>query len=297
MNSLPANGLLHRDAEGDGRSSWVFFDARPHVLGNKRRTLKGLQGWHDWIHTTDGLADPSSRAGGHFEEIPLRHQRSCHTEDSSRLHDSILVLKQLVSEAECKQLIAAADQWCSSSESSTAGLCRIQCHPDGINLDGCTHALSHAILTRALWTLEHLEPELCAELFPDATNLCDFWFRFSGDEPMLNRYTSGGVFEPHQDGHALTVLVPLSTSGVDFQGGGTAFWSEQEIGQDSTAAQGFPPSLVMRPSPGTGLFWRGHLTHAGLPVTEGIRHVFVASFNLHVQGFTGGDQGVSFVEE
>jgi hypothetical protein len=30
------------------------------------------------------------------------------------------------------------------------------------------------------------------------------------------------------------------------------------------------------------IFWLGHLTHAGLPVTAGVRHVFVASFDLRV---------------
>ncbi len=49
-----------------------------------------------------------------------------------------------------------------------------------------------------------------------------------------------------------------------------------------------PPSLVMRPPPGTGLLWRGHLTHAGLPVTSGVRHVFVASFNLRPPGMRAG---------
>lgn len=83
------------------------------------------------------------------------------------------------------------------------------------------------------------------------------------------------------------MLVPLSTSGVDFEGGGTAFWSEETIGADPGAATGHPPSLVVKPPAGTGLFWRGHLTHAGLPVTEGLRHVFVAGFNLRVPGAKG----------
>ena len=80
------------------------------------------------------------------------------------------------------------------------------------------------------------------------------------------------------------MLVPLSTSGREFDGGGTAFWSEALVGTDSKEAHNFPPSLVMRPPAGTGLFWRGHLTHAGLPVTSGVRHVFVASFDLRIAG-------------
>jgi hypothetical protein len=289
---LPANGLLRKDSDADdARTSWDFFDARTHVVGNKRRTLRGLSGWQIWTEAAGSLhctPDPLCRKGGPFEEVALRSRRCSPEDGAGPLHDSILTLKDFVTPAECQQLIAAATRFCACDDSDS-GLRRIECHPDGINLDGDTHALSHAILTRALRTLAALEPDLCAELFPcaDPSELCDSWFRFSGDEPMLNRYTSGGAFNPHQDGHELTVLVPLSTSDVDFRGGGTAFWSEEEIGQDSTAAQGFPPSLVMRPAPGTGLFWRGHLTHAGLPVTQGMRHVFVASFNLHEKGYTG----------
>jgi hypothetical protein len=58
--------------------------------------------------------------------------------------------------------------------------------------------------------------------------------------------------------------------------------SEATIGSDATAAKSYPPSLVLAPPPGTAIFWRGHLTHAGLPVTAGVRHVFVASFDLRV---------------
>ena len=63
----------------------------------------------------------------------------------------------------------------------------------------------------------------------------------------------------HVDDSELSFNLLLSDTDA-FDGGGTAFWSEEEIGQDSTAARGFPPSLVMKPAPGTGLFWRGHLT-------------------------------------
>ena len=52
--------------------------------------------------------------------------------------------------------------------------------------------------------LEVLRPDVAAALFPDASDLADLHFKFSGQEPMLNRYTIGGSFDPHQDGHALT---------------------------------------------------------------------------------------------
>ena len=206
------------------------------------------------------------------------------------LHDSILLLPSLVTQSECATLIAAAEHFVATDAAEVASdvpLRRIECQPEGVNLDGDSHALAHVILARALWSMECLQPELAGALFPEAYDLGDLWFGFSGSEPTLNRYTRGGTFEAHQDGHALTVIVPLSTSGTDFGGGGTAFWSEATIGTDPCNAKGVEPSLVMRPPAGTGMFWRGHLTHAGLPVTYGTRHVFVAGFNLHVPGAKG----------
>jgi hypothetical protein len=139
-----------------------------------------------------------------------------------------------------------------------------------------------------LRALETHRPELASELFDGrGDDLLDMSLTFSGQEPMINRYKSGGEFMPHQDNFTLTLLVPLSSPHQDreegfdgegsFDGGGTAFWSETVLGG---GYMGVEPSLVLRPSAGTGLFWRGHVMHAGLPVTEGVRHVFVASFNL-----------------
>ena len=284
MDSRTAGGLLRLvDSSSEG-THYTFFDGRMQ----RECRIRGLQGWRNHQATGHVTRDPTLREGGPFHEVLLRPEEpeseTVHSPGQSLLQDSVLTLAGLVTPGECAHLRAAADRWCDADEWSSVGLRRIECHPDGVNLDGGSHALAHVILSRALWSLECLRPELCAQLFPDAADLGDFWFMFSGQEPMLNRYTSGGNFDPHQDGHALTLLVPLSTAEVDFGGGGTAFWSQETIGPDPAEAKGFPPSLVLRPPLGTGIFWRGHLTHSGLPVTSGTRHVFVASFNLRMPG-------------
>lgn len=261
-----------------GASEWAFFDMRTIDPMANRPMYKGLHGWRQLCKAAE---DPTQREGGPFQELPLLKHLTCNGDaEQVLLHDSILQLPSLATPSECARLIAAADKWCDKEQWSSVALRRIECHPDGINLDGDSHALAHIILSRALWNLEVLRPDVAAAVFPEPSDLCDLWFRFSGQEPMLNRYTKGGIFEPHQDGHAITILVPLSTHGVDFEGGGTAFWSENAIGTDSTQARSCSPSLVMRPPPGTALLWRGHITHAGLAVTSGVRHVFVASFDL-----------------
>ena len=263
--------------------SWFFFDVRGGVTTG--RTFKGLCGWREHQASGQVAAEPTTP----FQELWLSRRRDGHAEeegaDTSLLADSVLVLPALVTPAECAHLSIAADRDCANDEWSGVSLRRIECHPDGINLDGRSHALASIIIARALWSVEKLRPDLAAELFGGSdTDLGDMWFKFSGQEPMLNRYTSGGLFEPHQDGHALTVLVPLDSPGVGFTGGGTAFWSEATIGSDSKEASQHPPSLIMRPPAGTALFWRGHITHAGLPVQTGVRHVFVASFDLRPAG-------------
>ena len=286
-STAAARGLLQW-VEG----SWTFSNMSRADPMARRPLLRGLRGWRGHLASGQVTDDPATRAGGPFKEVPLSspRQQSDDDEDDSGglLHDSILTLDGLVTPSECDHLISAAAAFCEADkQSSGLGLTRIECHVDGVNLDGRSHALANIILTRALYNLEVLRPDLAAEIFADAEDCCDLWFRFSGEEPMLNRYIPGGNFDAHQDGHALTVLVPLSTPDVDFEGGGTAFWSERTIGTDSKSAHSFPPSLVCRPKAGTALFWRGHLTHAGLPVTKGLRHVFVASFNLRPAGYKG----------
>ena len=278
-----ADGLLWRwDAASSGRSEWAFCNVRQLDPASRRPLYEGLRGWRGHVSSGHMAPDPTEqRDGVGFVEISLMRGGDGHSEEAEEpLRDSILTLPGLVSASECLRLIEAADRWCDSDQWTGVGLRRIECHPDGVNLDGESHALAHLILSRALWNLEVRHPELAAFLFSKDTSLGDLWFRFSGQEPMLNRYTEGGSFDPHQDGHSLTVLVPLSTADADFTGGGTAFWSEEATGGDSMTARSVPPALVMRPTAGTGLFWRGHVTHAGLPVIRGVRHVFVASFNL-----------------
>ena len=108
--------------------------------------------------------------------------------------------------------------------------------------------------------------------------------KFSSREPAVNVYTPpGGAFLAHKDAQALTLLVVLSSSSSDdkdagnyvSQGGGTAFWTQEARGHRVEA-----PSLIVTPKQaGTALLFGGCVTHAGLPVTEGPRVVFVASFS------------------
>lgn len=74
---------------------------------------------------------------------------------------------------------------------------------------------------------------------------------------------------------ALTVLIPL-TSPMEFSGGGTGFWAGNRATDESPESE---PTLVLKPALGSALVFGGDVTHAGIPVQDGVRSVLVASFS------------------
>jgi hypothetical protein len=96
--------------------------------------------------------------------------------------------------------------------------------------------------------------------------LADLDIRFSLNEPAVNIYGANGGFDEHEDGHQITILVPLSELDA-FEGGGTSFWpttsdaatfslSEHDrsvhVVRDTSAA-----GQIMRPSRGTAMIFTG----------------------------------------
>lgn len=101
---------------------------------------------------------------------------------------------------------------------------------------------------------------------------------FSPREPAVNVYGPRGRFKPHKDQEALTVLVPLNGS-EEFDGGGTAFWSLNQLDDAAAPAAGAEPSLVLVPPTGTAVVFVGSVTHAARVVKSGERCILVASFS------------------
>lgn len=98
---------------------------------------------------------------------------------------------------------------------------------------------------------------------------------WSEGEPAINVYETNGYFGAHKDHLALTVLIPL-TSPEDFVGGGTGFWAgNREVDENPKDL----PTTVLKPPPGSALVFGGDVTHAGMPVENGYRSVFVCSFS------------------
>lgn len=159
-------------------------------------------------------------------------------------------------------------------------------------LDLGARALSDAWLRRVLQLIGAQLPAVARSLLlPDepVSSLCELELDaldYADDEPACNIYEVGGEFKPHEDKQSVTVLVPLSENEL-YEGGGTAFWSEEARGPGRSRASSSAPTLVLQPPAGTALLFGGEVTHAARPVTSGVRMVYVASFTrraLHERG-------------
>lgn len=154
-------------------------------------------------------------------------------------------------------------------------------------LDDPAKAAHNTLLTRLLDFLE--QDEELYKIFA-RSNLSDtshntaHWYSEPDEhgnecpEPKVNIYGKGGYFKEHTDGMQLTLLVVLNDS---YTGGGTGFFSEEaaeRLWGEGRRSDG--PDCVARPPAGTAMIWGGSLWHMALPVTTGMRAVYVGSFDL-----------------
>jgi hypothetical protein len=145
--------------------------------------------------------------------------------------------------------------------------------------------VENRILKRVMAYIDTHLPDVVQTLFGYDCTLVQLFddgkLEWSTREPAVNvYYPPNGHFGIHKDNKALTILMPLTSgSGIDFTGGGTAFWSESYPNEHRHA-----PSLVLAPTKGTALLFGGKVSHKGLHIDSGIRVVFVASFSRKANG-------------
>ena len=196
----------------------------------------------------------------------------------------IYMVQSFMQHGECDDLMSAAKEYISRTDLPSTPKVRLPIIKLSQAHDLCDH-----LVRRTLRLMEDQLPSLAMTLFGQAIELSDMDIRFSLNEPAVNVYQNGGSFDQHEDGHMLTILVPLSEPD-QFQGGGTAFWP--------TPANAGPFSLelhdqnllhvrdtigegqVFAPPRGTAMLFAGSVTHAGVHISSGERLVWVASFNL-----------------
>lgn len=235
------------------------------------------------------------KAGEHFHEVTFGEASTLFR------HNSILLVPGMFSEAECDSLVRAAEDGASKGAgrlkpgafkqdpwktvlrlAAKHGVWSLQQFEPLERMpvcDLCTEAqdLSAKLLCdRLLPFLEQRLPQVAQELFGASSELNARRFSFSPDEPAINRYTSGGAFRLHTDDRSVTVYILLSRAEA-FEGGGTAFWSQERRPEE---LQGLEEDLLLLPGQGMGVVFNGRVSHAGKVVTQGTRHLFVASFDL-----------------
>jgi len=187
---------------------------------------------------------------------------------------------------ECAALVAAANDQISSSPAKQT---RYRLGSVGAKLG---NLYVDAVLTRRLLhMMESCMPALAMSLFGQERELTEMLLSYSPGEPAVNVYYPGGGFSPHTDKQAITMLIPLS-AGDAYSGGGTAFWSGSHLRPNGdvpnhtvdehseTDSQEMPHELVLKPEMGTAILFGGNVTHSGLPISAGVRHLFVVSFTL-----------------
>ena len=221
---------------------------------------------------------------------------SCQSWDDGQWH-SVFTVSDFATVPECEALIASASRLLASYGDAT---------PPPRSRLAIVSKTEGVLLRRCFALVETRLPALAVSLFgtSSAAELEKMSIRYSPGEPAVNVYTAGGNFSPHTDKQSLTLLVPLSPAGA-FEGGGTAFWKDSHhaprglllsdgslnpyrIPTDDDAGEvdendenhWLPHDHVLRPPRGTAIIFGGDVTHSGLPVTSGTRHLFVMSFTL-----------------
>ena len=197
------------------------------------------------------------------------------TEAFTRGH-GVLVVPSFVERNECDLfMMSASDHIRQSSWKPHQKYARMRL-PVASKL-AAAHETCDAVIRRALAFVE-TNSELSTRLFGQAQALSEMGVTFAVGEPAVNVYRSGGEFPQHEDGHMLTILVPLSPVG-DFVDGGTAFWPTEASSEPFDEAAHdrellfvrdlTGPGLLLRPAAGTLILFVGSITHAGLPITDG----------------------------
>jgi len=176
---------------------------------------------------------------------------------------SVLLLEACATDVSCASLRAAASAAARAPEhEAELATGKVRLPTRRLAVAGAADGLFRDVLAR----LRKAVPALLPALFPGG--LGDVVF--TSNEPAINVYARGGMFQPHEDGMKLTVLVPL-TDGRHASCGGTAFWASN---RDRGA-----PAAALAPPAGSALVFSGDVRHAALRVEDGERVVFVASFS------------------
>merc|ERR1712086_789529 len=161
--------------------------------------------------------------GTSYDELRFGHQ------SRTFAANSVLLIPDLLSEAECELLLSASEGKAEDINKTEAAKLRMSVLDNTSESKGdvvhgglgphCTALWDTVLNERLLPFLQTQLPDVFAELLASATGL-----KYAGSEPSVNRYLTGGEFRSHTDDEAVTVNCLLRKGG--FLGGGTEFWED-----------------------------------------------------------------------
>lgn len=219
-------------------------------------------------------------ARSRFYEIKLS---PCVTQDesseSSLLHNTILVLPNLLTPQECKLLVANAERILDNAEHIGVKTEKWTLYSHFTHQ--CQHIMEVLLQKHTLAFIQQRLPDVAEKLClcrndNDEQSSVAKGMEYYWDDPVIIKYTAGNRLAPHEDMRQLTIVVPLNPS-KDFPlvGGGTRFWPQGTIAPEDEHGG----VSVMAPA-GSGIVFNGDITHSGNSVLEGTRFVLMTSINL-----------------
>ena len=200
------------------------------------------------------------------------------------LHNTVVVLPRLLTEAECALIVRNAERIEAASEAAGVRAERWMLYE---RFDPECRAVIDRALGGTLAFLETRLPDVARAVLSDGSEPAPSSSRgmpmaYYWDDPVVIKYTAGNKLAPHQDMRELTAVFPLNPCGLSlegfpgFEGGGTRFWLEGTGPDHAKSSDG----VSLTPPPGSGVLFNGEITHSGNVVRTGSRFLLMTSINV-----------------
>ena len=243
-------------------------------------------------------------------ECNMKHDDDGISSSNPILHNTIIVLPNLLTNDECRLIIQSAENIIDESKGVTTEKWAI--YPN-FNIK-CQNIMQRLLQNYVLSFMELQLPDITNRLFHEHQQHCNeieiMPMEYYWDDPVVIKYNEGNKLAPHEDMRDLTIVIPLNPlDNNNFRplvGGGTRFWLEgsnnnsrsdtaaaisssksastttadDNSNRDDDADKGIDSGVLLHPSPGSGIIFNGDIVHSGEAVIKGTRFVLMTSINL-----------------
>ena len=217
------------------------------------------------------------------------------------LHNSIVVLPNLMSLEECKLIVQDAERILDENKRKNIKGCKTESWTIYSRFNAQSQQIMDRVLGKDVISFLQLRmPTIANKILKhdncnneNNKNKCITSRRtststststkelmsFYWDDPVVIKYVEGNKLAPHEDMRELTVVIPLNPLD-DFplggESGGTRFWLGGTTPENADSTGG----VSVKPSAGSGILFNGEITHSGNPVYSDTRFVLMSSITL-----------------